>query len=1148
MPTFFEPFISTMLAVILPRAFYSLRCWAKLAAWCFALTAVSRGTWNAAAAQTVHFSGAQSVVTSNGLATPHGVAVDASGNIYIADVGNNRILKETLSGGGYVESTVASSGLNKPAGVAVDTNGNVFIADTMNSRILKETLSGGTYTESIVPTTGLRDPLGIAVDHSGNLFITDSYNAQVVKETYAGGVYTQSVVMGGPTWPDGVAVDSSGNVYVCAPSDGYVAKLTPSGSGYTMAYIGSMLGQPHGVAVDAAGNVYIADGSGNRILKETLSGGTYTQSILESTGLNEPQALAVGSNGALYFNAPNGGVIYKLSQSGANFSATAVGTQSSTLSLVFTFDTAGNIDAPSVVTQGVPNLDFTDAGTGTCTINGSSHNYAIGDTCIVDVTFKPKAPGARYGAAVIKNNAGTVIATGYAQGVGSGPQVSFVPGAQSTLSFGGLANYGPMAVDAAGSIYLVSCPTAYDPSCGIFKETWNGSGYTQTTVVSAAGTSYFPYGYPGAIAVDGVGNVFFTDPEDSQVVEAMPSDSGYTVSVPFPYKGTVWGVAVDGSGNVFIGSFALGLIKETRSGSSYIQSTVARTTYANGIAVDGAGNLYVSNTTSSLFKETPLNGGYVQTAIASNENGYHAVALDGGGNVYATESYGHNVYKEILSGGNYTENTIATIGENTYEPSALALDGNGNVYISVNGTPSWGPAESAAFKLDFADPPSLSFASTAYGATSSDSPQTVTVENTGNAALTFPIPSSGSNPSISSSFTLNSGASSACPLVNAGSAAVGTLAAGASCQLSINFVPVTVGTNSGSLVLTDDSLNVTTPSYATQSIQLSGTATQATPSVSWATPLAITYGTALSNSQLNATASVPGTFVYSPAVGTVPAVGSDTLSVTFTPNDTINYSSATAHVLLTVNSGVPVLSSLSPIYANAGGSAFTLTVTGTGFVSSSTIYWGSTALTTTYVSATQLTAQVTAAEIAVTGTSAVTVQTPSSGGGTSNTVTFEVDSASSTSSDAPTLTTLVATVAAGATANYSVTLPSTASGISVACLNLPANATCSYSSSAGAIAIATSSNTPAGTYQITVVFTENVSETAGILLPLLLLPLFLMRRKLATHGTWPAFFLGVIVLSGTVFAIGCGGNSSPSSSGIQTQQVRHSGTVTLTVR
>ncbi len=76
---------------------------------------------------------------------------------------------------------------------------------------------------------------------------------------------------------------------------------------------------------------------------------------------------------------------------------------------------------------------------------------------------------------------------------------------------------------------------------------------------------------------------------------------------------------------------------------------------------------------------------------------------------------------------------------------------------------------------------------------------------------------------------------------------------------------------------------------------------QATPVISWPTPAAITYGTALSATQLNATASVPGSFTYSPAAGTTPAAGTDTLSVTFTPTDTVDYATATTTVQLVVN-------------------------------------------------------------------------------------------------------------------------------------------------------------------------------------------------------------------------------------------------------
>jgi hypothetical protein len=248
----------------------------------------------------------------------------------------------------------------------------------------------------------------------------------------------------------------------------------------------------------------------------------------------------------------------------------------------------------------------------------------------------------------------------------------------------------------------------------------------------------------------------------------------------------------------------------------------------------------------------------------------------------------------------------------------------------------------------------------------------------------------------------------------------------------------------------------------------------------------------------------------------------------------------------TINNPAPVIDSISPAFIDAGGAAFTLTVNGSGFIASSKVYWGTSALTTTYVSATQLTAQVTAADIATAGTTAaITVQTPTPGGGTSNALQFEVDSSSGTTTG-PVFTSTTATVTAGSPASYPVTLPSGVTSVTVTCLNLPPGATCSYSATTKTVTITTSSTTPKGTYQITVVFTETVSGagTAGILLPILLLPLVLLRRKLAARGIWANAFLGLVLMAGAAavyIGIGCGG-SSPH------HQVTSSGVVSLTVQ
>jgi hypothetical protein len=243
---------------------------------------------------------------------------------------------------------------------------------------------------------------------------------------------------------------------------------------------------------------------------------------------------------------------------------------------------------------------------------------------------------------------------------------------------------------------------------------------------------------------------------------------------------------------------------------------------------------------------------------------------------------------------------------------------------------------------------------------------------------------------------------------------------------------------------------------------------------------------------------------------------------------------------------VPALSALSPAVTSAGASAFSLTITGSGFISSSTAYWGTAALVTQFVSPTQLTAQVTASDVAAAGINAVSVQSPTPGGGTSNAMQFEVDSAGSGSG--PTFTTPTASVSPGSSATYPVTLPSSATNVSVTCLNLPSGANCSYSASAGTLTITTSATTPTGTFQITVVFTETLPgvATGMILLPMLILPLLVARRK------WARQQLGLIVLLVLALALtaasGCGGGSS---SGGQTQPQTHvvtsSGLVTLNV-
>ena len=289
---------------------------------------------------------------------------------------------------------------------------------------------------------------------------------------------------------------------------------------------------------------------------------------------------------------------------------------------------------------------------------------------------------------------------------------------------------------------------------------------------------------------------------------------------------------------------------------------------------------------------------------------------------------------------------------------------------------------------------------------------------------------------------------------------------------------------------------------------------------------------------------------------TTTALPQGTESITGNYSGDTNFTPSTSNTVSQVvnaapTNPVPTISFLTPALVNAGSGSFTVTVSGSGFGIGSTVYWGNSALATTYGSAYVLTAQVPAADVASAGVTVVTVQTPAPGGGTSGNFAFEVDSASGAVTG-PTFNPPSATVTAGSAASYPVTLPSTATSVSATCLNLPAGAACSYSATTGAVTIATSSTTPAGTYHPTVVFTETLpgTATAGVLLPILLLPLALARRKRAAGRTWPAACFGFILMAAVVVFASCGGGGggSVSTPVNPTYQVTSSGTVVLTVQ
>jgi sugar lactone lactonase YvrE len=117
------------------------------------------------------------ILPFTGLSNADGVAVDSSGNVYVADTGNNAVLE--LQAGSGRPAAMAFTGLVNPSGVAVDGFGNVYVTDTGNKRVLK--LAAGSSTQTELSITGLSRPHAVAVDTSGNLYVNDGFDGRVLK-------------------------------------------------------------------------------------------------------------------------------------------------------------------------------------------------------------------------------------------------------------------------------------------------------------------------------------------------------------------------------------------------------------------------------------------------------------------------------------------------------------------------------------------------------------------------------------------------------------------------------------------------------------------------------------------------------------------------------------------------------------------------------------------------------------------------------------------------------------------------------------------------------------------------------------------------------------------------------------------------------
>jgi sugar lactone lactonase YvrE len=603
---------------------------------------------------------------------PGGVAVDASGDVYVADTGNNTIRKITPAG---VVSTIAgvagnfnwgstdgigsAAKFSQPKGAVVDASGNVYIADSGNSTIRKITPAGVVSTLAGSPgNSGSADglgsgaqfnqPGGVAVDASGNVYVADTFNDTIRKITPAGVVTTLAGSAGNQGsadgsgsaasfhWPEGVAVDGTGNVYVADSFNSEIRKITPAGVVTTFAkataYNSLVLNEPIGIAIDASGNVYVANVGDSTVRKITpagvvlpLAGKPYNSGGADGTGItarfNCPQGVAVDSNGNVYVADSDNSTIREITPSGVV----------STL--------AGLMNSNACVDGKGSAARFYDP-TGVAVDAGG--NIYVADTS--NDSIRKITP-----AGLVGTFAGSPGNSGKADGVGSAALFNSPNG---------------VAVDENGNVYVadtgnntirrITPAGVVSTLAGIAGSTGSADGYGSVAM----------FNQPRGVAIDKSGNVYVADSSNSTIRKITPAG---VVSTLAGSPGT--------------------------SGSADGIGSAANFSYPHGVAVDASGDVYVADTNNrAVRKVTP--SGVVSTLAGDGTQGIYGatgVAVDAIGNVYVADSSTSAIWKITPDGvasiiGGAIDNRGNADGTGSAAqfnlPSGVAVDASGNVYVA----------------------------------------------------------------------------------------------------------------------------------------------------------------------------------------------------------------------------------------------------------------------------------------------------------------------------------------------------------------------------------------------------------------------------------------------------------------------------------
>jgi Bacterial Ig-like domain/Secretion system C-terminal sorting domain/NHL repeat len=646
------------------------------------------------------------------------VALDGSGNVYVADGYNNRIRKITATG---VVSTLAGSGtwgnadgtgssaqFKNPSGVAVDASGTVYVAEWSGHRIRKITPEGLVSTLAGTGTAGFADgagtgaqfnnPYGVAVDGSGTVYVADYNNDRIRKITPSGEVSTLAGSTRGFlddtgtaaqfSAPTGIAVDGSGTVYMSDQFNNRIRKITSTGVVSTLAGFGTVgfadgtgtvaqFAYPQGITVDGSGTVYVADKFNNRIRKITSAGvvstlaGNGTAGFADGVGtvaqFNEPYGIAVDGSGTVYVADYGNNRIRKIVQE-----------------KVLTGDTTGKVGTHNVV------LNANDG-------NGGSTNQSFTITVndVTPPTVTTLSPADNATGVLIGSNLVLTFSENVQKGTGNilikdaadNSTVQTIDVTTSAVSItNAQATINPPADLLKNKNYYIQIPaTAFtDMSSNAYAgiadmTTWNfatelntAPTFTSTAITSIDENQTYNY------------TITTNDADNDLVVITAPTLPSW-LSLTVTGSVTVGTLAGDGTAAYLDGT-----------------GTAAQFNSPRGVAVDNSGNVYVADASNNRIRKitaagvvTTLAGdgtaGYLDgTGTAAQFSGPIGVAVDGAGTVYVADALNHRIRK-ITSAGEVT--TLAGSGTAGFadgtgtaaqfnRPFGVAVDGSGTVYVA----------------------------------------------------------------------------------------------------------------------------------------------------------------------------------------------------------------------------------------------------------------------------------------------------------------------------------------------------------------------------------------------------------------------------------------------------------------------------------